>query len=480
MASTQRTSNINRRQFLKTVFAAGTAGFLLGGDAEAWVDDNGRRIRIEDINWGDPLLTTDNIGFHERARRFIGPNRSNQVTPQEFTAWLRNKDRAFRKYEEFTGTRPNNSLGRAGVALTLSSDGAINEGFTAGTASGLGLMGYNNTSFLELLREVRTRREPTTFIAMHELAHLFHVHRNDHNPHPWSQTETAAELIHAYAMENDNFEYSSGTVTERGAIRRQRYLNVALNHFIGGVDNLIAGRDSGFNRFGARHDRDNLYNLYMFGLPDVMGWDTMSRAVRSYYQDSTFVPTKMYTRSGMVDHATSIFQHARSNAHEFADRVAFFHDEARNDPERREKIPNTAFSVNAQGRPITPRDVRGERIITGLPEILLSMPRFRRNLNLDQQRMVRQLSQHENGLFAQFFEVPLMQRGVLASNGVFQRCPHSQQIAVATPQPATPQPPVASPQRLSTPTVTPPASGTTTRTDPNTGRVLRSWTNPNL
>lgn len=455
MKTKQFTSSIDRREFIKKAAFAigGAAGALLGTQekAEAWVG-------INSVQWGNSIVAGNYVGFQESARRFIGPCRETQITEQEMRRWLNNMDRFFKKCEEFTGTRPKNNLGKAFIVIS-------NRTGLPTASAAVGSINLPERFFVRtMLSQVRSTQNPITFDIMHEMSHLFHVIHHP-NRHPWSQNETAAELIHAYAMENPvgNFEYLRGA---NGAARRHGLLTStatgnrgAINHFMDGVNNLIAGRNHGFNRFGTKHERDNLYNMYMLGLPDVVGWDTMSKAVRSYYQDSEFRPTRTYTAN-----ATTVSQ---ANAHEFFDRVAFFHNL---------KVTNNDLNLV----PLMGRRATGEQIVADLPARLLMHENspFRRNLNTAQQQMVRQLSQPgPNGLFAQFFEVAEIAGRTPDVSGVFQRCPHTSSQAIAQrPQTTTPQPQSADQQ----PTPTAPTTTQPSATERQPGTVRRTWTNPDL
>ena len=102
------TATINRRQFLKSALAGvGTAtAFLATTDAEA----------CKDMRWfeqNNPILKGKNIEFTDRWLEVIGNDRKNQVTPEQFKAWVAQLDKVFEVYEEFTGIRPRNARGIA-------------------------------------------------------------------------------------------------------------------------------------------------------------------------------------------------------------------------------------------------------------------------------------------------------------------------------------------------------------------------------
>jgi len=158
----------------------------------------------------------------------------------------------------------------------------------------------------------------------------------------------------------------------------------------------------------------------MLGLPDVVGWETLRAAVQSY-NNRAFKMEKRYTRTKGEG---STRANAKSNAHEFFDRVAHFHDEALKNPELAKNVP-------AVGQRLT-----GEQIIIGLPAIILSLPEFRRNLTTEQRAIVTRASDPDAGLFASHFKV--------------QTTPLNNVQQASTPRPQAPAP------TIPTTTVTPP------------------------
>ena len=87
----------------------------------------------------------------------------------------------------------------------------------------------------------------------------------------------------------------------------------------------------------------------MLGLPDIVGWDTLKTATRSYHNE-TYTITKVYDFTPGLGQG----EIRPARAHEFFDRVAHFHDQ------RREQAPQT---IPRQGQNLT-----GAQALRSLPD----------------------------------------------------------------------------------------------------------------
>jgi hypothetical protein len=83
-----------------------------------------------------------------------------------------------------------------------------------------------------------------------------------------------------------------------------------------------------------------------------VGWDTIKKTIQSY-QNGTHTPTKTYER---IDNRSG----AVSAAHEFFDRVAYFHDETR-------KLAKTDPKV-LTSIPLAGRNLTGRQALRSLPD----------------------------------------------------------------------------------------------------------------
>ena len=179
-------------------------------------------------------------------------------------------------------------------------------------------------------------------------------------------------------------------------------------------NNIKAFSPHGGNVHANRYN--NAYDFYMFALVDIVGWQTFIKTTQSYRND-TYVPTKGYApdrEKGQTVHNV--------RAHEFFDRLAHFHDEARKDPVLARNIP-------AAGR------------------------------NLTGAQALRSLSDRGK-LLAEHFTVEVIQQNLTQESGT---------LSATSPQH----------QPTNTPVQTPvPTGSTAERTVPRPGG--RSWTNPNL
>ena len=409
------TATINRRQFMKTLFAGTAATALIGtSDVEACILSR----KVNDVEAIDPILAGKNIIFSERWLPIIGNNRDTQVTPQQFRAWIDQLDTVFNTYEGFVGRKPHNQRGIIVVDLIPQA-----ELMTSTSPSGVGNAHEHNNGvicinrdseyFKWFLSNIRTQSTPTR-LMLHEMAHSFaSIH---FKPSPWAECEAAVNFLMSYAMEKGGFKYGIPPDEISGIRHRRDRIQWAIN-------NLRAGNIKDFD-YGC----GTAYDLYLLGLPNVVGWDTVKAAVRSY-QDNQFEVTKTSAPSGREQgtrHAN-----ARSLAHELFDRVAHFHDEARANPELARNIPRSG------------QNLTGAQALRSLPD--------------------------KGELLDKYFTV--------ATTPIQQN--RNTQVARTrpTPRPATP----AASQAQSVSTPPPPAQDAEPLINPRTGKPLPArWTNPNL
>jgi hypothetical protein len=99
----------------------------------------------------------------------------------------------------------------------------------------------------------------------------------------------------------------------------------------------------------------NAYDLYVMGLVERVGWDTMQKAIQSYGKNSSYVPVKEYICEGLNSEGFP-----NINAHKFFDRVAHFHDQARAFAQTDPRIWQTI--------PLEGRSLSGEQVLHSLPD----------------------------------------------------------------------------------------------------------------
>ena len=443
-------TNMNRRQFLKAGLV-GAAGLLIGNRAEAQVGGTSYNSVLEklyalnpfmmyantihEINWDDPILTDENIGFHERWREVIGPNRETQAMPHEFQRWVRTLNEYVKEGMIFTGRPIQNRTGRVIVDLVPN---AYHPGAGGASGDAKGIF-FNKTYGQGFMRQVRSSEKPITLIMLHEIGHALTPESDSRTDYPWAEAEASSRFIMAciYARRPDLKPANlAGDFNSDGSINKI-------------LDNLVKGTTEDF-----AYGWNNRFNLYMQGLIKIVGVDVLQNAVQSYHND-TFKPTHLYPPSGggRIVGNIRIRDNRKSNAHEFFDRVAHFHDLALDDPEQKKNIPNVGQRYS------------GDQIITKLPAILLEMPEFKRNLTPEQMARVANETKPGGGFFV-VDKTPVPEGYVRIA--VQPPAPRPfQNPATMRPQPApATQPPVAAQQptpnpttapRLTTPTITPQA-----------------------
>ena len=143
---------------------------------------------------------------------------------------------------------------------------------------------------------------------------------------------------------NRNFTITI-TITTEDQRRQSQVQALRRNLQLGNLEPFRSGRGGPHANKGR-----NAHCLYMFGLVDVVGWETFGKVIQSYH-DGTYTPTKRYTHDRAKGQTAM-----NANAHGFFDRLARFHDLARQDPQLARNIP-------AAGRNLT-----GEQALRSLPD----------------------------------------------------------------------------------------------------------------
>jgi hypothetical protein len=356
--------NINRRVFLQTVGAAG-AGLLLGENA--MTQDNPRlspeqqetvrrflekelignrftncpvqRLNLpmkqamsEVVKDIDPVLVGKHVIFTKDWLNYIGSGGGKLVTQEQFKKWTETLDKVYECYEDFMGTKPFGN----DIIIIGQCDSSH-----AGINSFCVQRGKNDSRF----RWAEVRKGDPTATMMHEMGHTFSYagsnrvsHWNNETVSWLANNETAAELLVAYALEKGDFKVG--------------YLNNGIDHRRGiAINAMNKFREGKITAFG-NHD-GSAYDLYVTGLPEKVGWNTVKKAVQSFVANNqTYVPIKSY------DRVIKDKQHAR--AHEFFDRVAFFHDQAREFSKTDPKV--------LEGIPPAGRNMTGEQVFRNFPD----------------------------------------------------------------------------------------------------------------
>ena len=330
------------------------------------VENTTRRIQqIESVS--DPVLVGKHVLFSPEWLALLGDGRNNTITRQQFQAYRDRVDRLYEIYENFVGHKSADSdkifidlagdeiFGKNGVFADL-------PGGAAGGEDAIYLV-YINKNHIDM-RMNRPGFERNAILSnnlvggvmMHEIAHLFTF--PDFVSQRWDPAcrEAAADLLVYCAVEHYGFSaISGGSFSERGQIQvittssvepRQTHVQTLLRNLRFG--NLSPFR-GGPGDWHANYGR-NAHCLYTFGLVDVVGWGTFGKAIQSYH-NGTYAPTKTYTPD-----STKSQTGANAVAHEFFDRLAHFHDLARQDP------------VLAWSIPLAGRNLTGAQALRSLPD----------------------------------------------------------------------------------------------------------------
>ena len=294
---------------------------------------------IKDI---DPILVSKHFIFSKNWLVFIGEDKNKQVTRQQFKKWTDNLDHLFECYERFMGQKPFET---DVIFINLH----LQENPTKGIAHAyIGVICVNAESgehFDHLLSEIRFRGTPT-YVMLHELAHCFSMGGPLAQKQWTGELETVAELLVAYALERENLDFGYPSKVS-GTFHRKNLLKEA-------TDNLANETIKPFS-----YDSGSAYDLYMFGLVDKVGWDTLKKVIHSYHS-GTYTPTKKYDDSQTMlapDKYQFVYPH---RVHEFFDRLAHFHDEA---CEQAKTDPSVLQTIPTEGRNLT-----GEQVLRSFPD----------------------------------------------------------------------------------------------------------------
>ena len=290
----------------------------------------------------DPVLVSRYLIFSKNWLEFIGEDENRQVTRQQFKKWTGNLDQLYECYETFMGQKPFET---DVIFINLHGPQNPSKGVAHAYIGTICVNAESGAPFDNLLSEIRFRGTPG-YVMLHELAHCFSMGGPLAQKDWTGELETVAELLVSYALEKGNFEFGyPGKIS--GTIHRQNLFKAAAN-------NLENETIKPFS-----YDNGSAYDLYMFGLVDKVGWDTLKKVIHSYHK-GTYTQKKKYDNSQKIlapGKFQFVFPH---RIHEFFDRVAHFHNEAR---EQAKTDPLVLQTIPIEGRNLT-----GEQVLRSFPD----------------------------------------------------------------------------------------------------------------
>ena len=258
----------------------------------------------------DPVLVGRHVVFSTEWFELIGNGSNGTVTKQQFQAYRNRIDKLYYDYEKFVGHKPH---GGEKIFITLRSFDLEREsmmeryGFVPSGIAPIGQIVMNRGSGnIQKFTDGQGMRSGNSlsFTMMHELAHAF-------GRGPWvADSEVVADFLVYYALENCGF-HTGG--------RDDRYTRF---HTIRSNSQNVVAAFSGLGKNPHKNRRNNAYGLYMYGLVDVVGWETFRKTIHSYH-NGTYTPTRKYEPDKEKGQTAN---HAR--AHEFFDRVAHIFGDA--------------------------------------------------------------------------------------------------------------------------------------------------------
>ena len=280
-----------------------------GYRAEHWIQP------VENV--ADPVLVGRYVVFSAEWLERVGNGRDGTVTRRQFQAWRDRIDQLYECYEKFMGHKPRNG---EIIFIDLSPgtywpDPTIFPHGNAPRATVQPVINYIrfNKDALDFhtgqLREMRSGNL-LGFALMHEIGHVF-TFTSRGKPETWrpADIETAANFLVYYALENCGVRISNSGSPSR---LRQTYVQESLTNWQN--ENIVA--------FPTCSCGGSAYDLYLCGLVDEVGWETMRKTIHSYH-DGSYTPTKRYEPDREKEQTA---MHAL--AHEFFDRLVHFHGDA--------------------------------------------------------------------------------------------------------------------------------------------------------
>jgi len=280
-----------------------------GYRADRWIQP------VENVT--DPVLVGRYVVFSTEWLELVGNGRNDTVTRRQFQAWRDRIDRLYECYEKFIGHKPRNG---EMIFFDLSPgtywpDPTIFPHGNAPRATAQPVINYirfNKDALnfnAEQLREMRSSNL-LGFTMMHEIGHIF-TGTSRGKPATWqpADVETAANLLVYYALENCGFRIGNSGAPTR---LRQAYVREALRNL----------QDDNIKAFPTCSCGGSAYDLYLCGLVDEVGWETLRKTIHSYH-DGSFTPIKRYEPDREKEQTA---MHVR--AHEFFDRLVHFHGNA--------------------------------------------------------------------------------------------------------------------------------------------------------
>ena len=247
----------------------------------AWVEQNLSNL--------DPILVGRNIVFSKKWIEFVGNGKP--ISREHFARWRDNLDRLYDGFEDLLGAPPPGYEKMFIFLEPLT---------TPGLANHRGVFINNDINSLTNKLESVAKHDLWDGTMIHEIGHVFTARLR------WcAEPEAATNLLTAYAVERLNASLGFGYSDKMKVTWwRETHMHEALQ-----------GYESG-NLLPFAYQNKSAYDLYMFSLVDIVGWDTFRKTFRSY-NDNAYTPTKTYV-SKTGDRG------GKARFREFFDRLVYF------------------------------------------------------------------------------------------------------------------------------------------------------------
>ena len=231
----------------------------------------------------DPILVGKHVVFSKKWLDYVGTNKP--LTRQQFEHWRNRIDKVYDCFADLTGQPPAGGK-KIFIDIGNQNDLKLESYKLAHAHNRVNIICFARDSkrFLPLvMHEIKTGS--TSYTMIHEMAHIFADNKR------WeAESESIANFLTMYALENAGFWYGMPSprppnikVLTRGKELRTRTYKKLLESF----------QKNKIKPFQSDYEYDSVYDAYLMGLVEIVGWNTIKKAIRSY-NDTNYVPKRKY------------------------------------------------------------------------------------------------------------------------------------------------------------------------------------------
>lgn len=259
-----------------------------------------------DLSGLDSVLVGKHVVF---SKKWLGYVDGGLMTRQEFAQWRNETDRVYDCYVGLVGQKPN--CGEM-VFADLVPDDKKKTSYAHAHAVTNVICYFDNPRVRTVL-PAHLKHSGCDAAMIHEMSHVFA------NGMPWlAEYESLANVMMAYVLETAGIRYGAASNPVAGAQHRLREFAEAQEKFEEAQEKK--GRNVKMRAFA--YEDGTVYDYYLLGLVDKVGWGAYKKAFRSYH-DGSYAP-KNYGEKAR----TKAFDYKGADkkviARDFLDRLEYF------------------------------------------------------------------------------------------------------------------------------------------------------------